>query len=123
VRTLCLKSHKPESRTEWGKDQFPSLRSRREHIAWGVSPGKWWLWNGSPRQRAKAARKRRLSPVVTGLRSWCTRPGAYAPGCTLAPAAQGKKRFKVIRDFYRDAVYDFWDKALRSVCSGALLSL
>jgi hypothetical protein len=48
------------------KDLFLSLRSRREHKAWGVSPRKLWFSSKSPRKRAKDSRNKGLSPVVTG---------------------------------------------------------
>jgi hypothetical protein len=48
------------------KDQFLSLRSRREHKAWGVSARKLWFSSKSPRKRAKDFRNKGLSPVVTG---------------------------------------------------------
>jgi hypothetical protein len=56
------------SRAREFRDLFLSLRSRREHRAWGVSPRKLWFQVGSQRERAKDLRTNAVAPCH-GLRS------------------------------------------------------
>src|SRR4029450_3068884 len=84
------------------KDLFLSLRSRREHKAWGVSPRKLWFSSKSPRKRAKDSRNKGAVARWHGLRALIRKcPGAYAPGFTLMPASQAMT-IEVSRDLYRD---------------------
>ena len=55
-----------------------SLRSRRKHKAWGVSPMNLWFSSASRRQRAKDSRNQELSPVSRAAE----RDARLSPGLT-----------------------------------------
>jgi hypothetical protein len=71
------------------KDLFLSLRSRREHKAWGVSPREAVVLVGA-RVSGRQTREQRLSAVVTGCNRFDKVPGARAPGFMLTPASQAR---------------------------------
>jgi len=74
---------------------FPSLRSRREHKAWGVSPSESTVFEC----RARGAGERSIDfplPAVSRAReNEAQFPGAHTPGCMLPPASQACTKIKV----------------------------
>src|SRR6185369_10023548 len=65
----------------------PSLRSRRKHKAWGASPRTENKKAIEPVKRATA-----LPPALQARIVFLLLPGAYAPGFTLPPASQARRR-------------------------------
>ena len=78
-------THTPNGR----KSDF-SLRSRRKHNAWGVSPRS-VVFKSEPAERAKYQRILRLPPVSRADETGRIFPGADAPGFRLTPALQAKR--------------------------------
>jgi hypothetical protein len=62
-----------------------SLRSRRQHKAWGVSPSKRGMFILGAREAGESLKTFGLSPDFTGSEaSFCFLPGAHAPGFMLS---------------------------------------
>lgn len=92
--------------------KFLSLRSRRKRKAWGVGPRQPSEFRRSPRQRAKAPYKERFRPLPRAICVIGDCPGAYAPGFTLTPAAQGQSWCRILTGGIRFVGSTFYAKQL-----------
>ena len=92
---VCLVLRKQDSEsTDSGFTQkllrsYASLRSRRKHKAWGVSPRARVRITDEPAEAGESASSKNFRPFSRAQkRPMFDLPGAHAPGFMLAPASQ-----------------------------------